>query len=180
MNVSQWLILGIIGFATLVSWNLWRGRTGILKLYLLSLLVLAALIVAAAAQALGAAGLTETANVVAIVFSVAGCATSPGLWQQEMRADLQAMQLYRPLAVGDLASWRGWLKAVDRLGAAWAALGYLLVFCAALAAAGATIRPPGPIPDRGPFLLALAPTALFALLSSWYIYRGARRLVPGA
>lgn len=180
MNLNQWLILGIIAFATLVAWNLWRGQTGILKLYLLSLLVLAALVLAAVAQTLDAPGLTETANSVAIFFSLAGCTTRPGLWQQEIGADLRETHIYDPLRPGDLVSWRGWLKAVDRCGAAWAALAYLLAYAIALLAVGLTIRPPGPASDRGAFLLALAPIALFALLSSWYIYRGARRLVPGA
>ena len=35
--------------------------------------------------------------------------------------------------------------------------------------------------DRTAFVLALAaPTALFAVLNTWYLYRGSRRLVPGA
>lgn len=180
VNPGQILILLVLVFATFLSWSYWRGRKGILRLYIISIVVLIALVSAAASQALQIASVIEPANLIAIAFSVAGCGTNPTLWREEIRADLEQTELLAPLAPGDLFSWKGLLKAVDRIGARLAALAYLALFVAGLVAAGATVQPTGPVPDRTPFLLALTPVALFALLSTWYFYRGARRLVPGA
>lgn len=180
MSVQQIATLAVIGFAILVAWNLWRGTTGFIHLYVLSVLVLLALVSAMVAQVFDLRPVIEPANLAAIALSLAGCASSPRLWQEEMEGDLKDTELYRPLAPSDWFSWRGWLKAVDRIGAGAAALAYLGLFGVVIAGVALTVQPVGPAADRGPSLFALAPAAVFAGLSTWYLYRGVRRLVPGA
>lgn len=178
--IGQILGLGVVAFAIVLGWGFWRGKAGILRLYLLSVVVLGALIIAAAAQLLNLENVIEPANAVAIAFSLAGLASGPSLWQQELRNDLQRARLYLPLSGRDLLTWGAWLKLVGRVGAARAAGGYLALFSLAFVAAALTVRPPGPSSDRTFFVVALAPSGLFAVLSAWYLYRGTRRVVPGA
>lgn len=179
MSLAQISILIIIGTATVVGWSLLRGAT-LFRLYWLALLVLAGLIVAAAGQIMAVRSVAETAILFAITFSFAGWASSPTLWRNELRRDLESTVLYARFEPRDLRSWRAWLKLVDRWGAATASLAYVAILLAPLAAAAATVQPTGPANERTPMMLALVPVAIFALLSAWYLYRGARRLVPGA
>jgi uncharacterized membrane protein len=80
----------------------------------------------------------------------------------------------------DLLSWRAWLKLVDRVGARWAALLYFAVYMVAITAA-ITITFVDSSTDRTIYTIlpATAP-ALFAVLSTAWIYKSARHLVPGA
>ena len=52
----------------------------------------------------------------AIALSLAALPGHPSLWEEQMKADLARMRLVHPLRAGDLLSWRGWLKLVDRIG----------------------------------------------------------------
>ena len=179
MSVEQIVKLVVIGFAIVLAWNLWRGQATI-HLYFLCVLVLLALATAAMAQILDLMPVIEPASLAAIGLSLAGCTGGSVLWQQEMRRDLEGTQLYRPLLATDLLSWRGWLKAVDRIGAGPAAVSYLALFALAIAGVALTVLPSGPAGDRTAAVVSLAPTAFFAVLSAWYLYRGVRHLVPGA
>ena len=171
--------LAVIGVAIFLAWNLWRGRA-LIPLYYMCGLVLVSLVASFIVQVENFGAAIDPANIAAISFALAACAGSSTLWQQEIGRDLEGTKVYAPFALADLRSWRALLKTVDRIGAGPAALIYLLVYAIAIAAVAATVRPVGPGADRAAFVFSLAPTALFALLSTWYLYRGARRLVPGA
>jgi hypothetical protein len=173
------VILVVIVLATIFCWAFWTGKRWI-RLYFLVLSVLVGLIAAAVSQALNLASVVEPANVVAIAFSFAASAAGPGLWRDEIRQDLErGGRLYSAISPADFLSWWGVLKLVDRLGARGAALAYLVPLVVALGAA-LVLQPLGVAGDRVPFLIALSPVAVFSLLSTWYVYRAARRLVPGS
>lgn len=180
VNVKTIAMLVVIGSATIVGWSFWRGHK-LMKLYLLSATVLVGLVLATVAQIVAIDGLAEAANGAAIAFAFAGACTAPSLWRDEIRQDMDRM----PGVIGlfearDFLSWKGFLKLVDRIGARGAALSYLVPFAVLLTLVELTIRPPGPDFDRGFYLIAFAPVVIFAFLSAWYVYRAARRLVPGA
>ncbi|MSQ24409.1 MAG: hypothetical protein EXR58_07670 [Chloroflexi bacterium] len=179
---SQAVILVILGLATLLGWNFWRGRTGILPLYYVSVVILVALVIATGSQVLQLSGFIEPANAAAIYIALSACATNPTMWRQEVSKDLERTRLYAALRPRDFLSWRGWLKVVDRIGAVRAVLVYLALFLAGLVGTALTAQPTtvSLAPDRAPYVLVLAPVVLFALLSAWYLYLAARRLVPGA
>ncbi len=170
--------LAIIAIAIFLAWNLWRGRA-LIPLYYVSWLVLISLGASFIVQAENVTVAIEPANIAAIAFALAGCAGGGVLWQQEIGRALESTRIYAPFTLSDVLSWRAVLKAVDRIGAGPAVLVYLLVFVLVIAAVALTVHP-GPSNDRTVFVLALAPTALFAVLSAWYLYHGVRRLVPGA
>jgi hypothetical protein len=97
----------------------------------------------------------------------------------QLRDDWERARVYQSLRASDLVSWRAWLKLVDRLGARGAAVAYFGVFCLGvgleLLALGITQ------PSTQLFLLlALSAPALFGALSAIWIYRGVRRVMPGA
>jgi hypothetical protein len=171
--------LVIIALATIIGYTVWRG-VGLFRLYWLVALLLGALAVATVGQLLQLAPVMEPANLVAIAFSCAGLASSPTLWRDEIRKNMEGLVIYGPFEARDLLSWRAWLRLVDRQGARSAALIYLGIFTIAIAAAASTVQPSNPSGDRMALVLSLAPVAVFAVLSSYYLYRGARRLVPGA
>ena len=171
--------LSVIGVAIFLAWNLWRGRA-LVPLYYVSLLVLVSLVASFVVQFVGVTAAIEPANIAAIALALVGCTGGGAIWEQEIGGALAGMRVYTPFAVRDLLSWRWVMKGVDRIGAGPTALVYLLVFGAAIAAVALTVQPVGPSTDRTALVLSLAPTALFAVLSAWYVYRGARHLVPGA
>lgn len=179
MRTEDIVRLAVIGIAIFLAWNLWRGRA-LVPLYYLSLLVLVSLVASLVAQVEALTLAIEPANVAAIAFALAGCTGGSALWEQEMGRDLEGIRVYAPFTFSDLLSWRGALKVVDRIGAGPAVLTYLLVFGLAIAGVALTVHPVGPFADRTALVLSLAPTGLFAVLSAWYLYRGVRRLVPGA
>lgn len=179
-GVSPLALLNVVvlAIATILCWSFWSGRRSI-PLYALSLIALAGLVGAALAQLFELSALVETATALAIGFSFAGSAAGPSLWREELRKDLEkAPRLYTALTASDLLSWQGLLKLVDRSGSRKAALTYLLPWVVGLIALEVTWRPVTPMSDRTFVWVAHAPIAAFALLSAWYVYRAARRLVP--
>jgi hypothetical protein len=180
MQPGQILVLVVLLFALVLGWSVSHGHSAGIPLYVLALVIPVALLAGAAAQLLNADAAVEAFNVIAIAFALAVLPSHPSLWQEQMQADLRRMRLVQPLDGRDLLSWRGWLKLVDRAGARRAALAYFAIYVVAIAAAlGSTFV--GPTSDRTIYttLAVLAP-ALFAVLSTIWIYQGARRLVPGA
>lgn len=180
MQPGQIFALIMLLFALVLGWSLSRGHSIGVPLYALSIVIVIALIAGSIAQLLDARSAVEALNVTAIALALAALPAHPTLWQEQMQADLQRIRLVQPLRPRDLLSWRAWLKLVDRIGARWAALLYFAVYLAAIAAA-VTITFVDSSADRSIYTIlpALAP-ALFAVLSTAWIYQGARRLVPGA
>jgi hypothetical protein len=179
MQPGQIFILLVLIFSIFLAWTLSRGRTAGVPLYGICVVIAATLVAGSIAQVLNAQGATEALNVTAIALSLAALPSHPVVWEEQMRADLQRMRLVHPLRASDLLSWRGWLKLVDRIGARRAAIVYLAIYAFAIAIAlAATLGAPA---DQTIYttLASLAP-AVFAVMSTTWIYRGARRLVPGA
>lgn len=180
MQPGQIVALLVLAFAVFFAWSLSRGRTLGVPLYALAVVIPASLLAGSLAQLLDAKGAIEALNVTAIALSLATLPSDATLWEEQMQADLKRMRLVHPLRSRDLLSWRGWLKLVDRIGARRAAAVYLGIYALAVGAALGTTptlgSPDGTVYSIVPFL---APTA-FALFSANRIYRGARRLVPGA
>jgi hypothetical protein len=181
MSPGHVLILVTLLLALFLGWSYSRSRPGPVPLYALALAILASLASAAITESMRLPAATEVLNVVAIAFSLAALPSSPSLWEAELQKALQGTRVYRSLAPGDFRSWRGWLKLVDRIGAARAALVYLAPFALALTAEAAVAGSAWPGADtRGFALVALLAPLTFALLSSLWLYRAARHLIPGA
>jgi hypothetical protein len=180
MRPGQLVILGTLLFAVYCGWSLSRGRPPGVTLYALAVAVLVSLVGAAAAQLVGAAAVIEPLNVVAIALSLAALPASPSMWEEEVDRALRTTRLYQAVRPSDLLSWKAWLKLVDRIGARRAGLAYLGVFAAAIV--GALVAPRlGPSTEQAAFaVVTVVSPGLFALLSAGWIYRSARRLVPGA
>ncbi len=180
MQPSQVFALIMLLFALVLGWSLSRGHSIGVPLYVLSIVIAIALIAGSIAQLLDARSVVEALNVTAIALALAALPAHPTLWQDQMRADLQRIRLVQPLRLRDLLSWRAWLKLVDRVGARWAALLYFAVYMVAITAA-ITITFVDSSTDRTIYTIlpATAP-ALFAVLSTAWIYKSARHLVPGA
>ena len=179
MQPGQILVLIVLVFALVLGWSLSHGHTAGVPLYALALVIPLALLAGGIAQLAGLDSVVEALNVIAIALSLAALPSHPSLWHEQMQADLRRIRLVQPIAARDLTSWRGWLKLVDRIGARWAALLYLGLYAVAIGTAlVATFGAPS---DRTVYttLAVLAPAA-FGLLSTMWIYRGARALVPGA
>jgi hypothetical protein len=180
MQPGQIFVLIVLVFALFLAWSLSRGHTVGVPLYGLAPAIAAALLVGSVAQLLNADGVVEALNMTAIALALAALPAHPTLWEEQMQADLRRMRLVQPLRPGDLLSWRGWLKLVDRIGARRAALVYFGIQLIAIAAAlAATYAAPGSDRPLYTTFAVLAP-ALFAVLTTTWVYRGARRLVPGA
>src|SRR5579871_185289 len=131
MSVRQIVIILILAFAIYLAWTFSRGRSGRVPLYLLPWLVAISLLAGAVAQLLGATGVVEALNVMAIAVSIAALASSPRLWREQVQRDLQGAKLERAFESADLLSWRAWLKLAKRLGAAPAACWYFGALAAA-------------------------------------------------
>ncbi len=180
MQPSQVFALIMLLFALVLGWSLSRGHSIGVPLYVLSIVIAIALIAGSIAQLLDARSVVEALNVTAIALALAALPAHPTLWQDQMRADLQRIRLVQPLRLRDLLSWRAWLKLVDRVGARWAALLYFAVYLIAITAA-ITITFVDSSADRTIYtILPAAAPALFAVLSTAWIYKSARHLVPGA
>jgi ABC-type Na+ efflux pump permease subunit len=180
MLPGQIMVLLVLVFAVLLAWSYSRGRTLGVRLYAITVVIAASLLGGSIAQLLNAEGAVEALNVTAIALSLAALASHPSLWEEEMQGDLRRIRLVQPVRARDLLSWRGWLKLVDRIGAKRAALAYLGIFALAIAAAlGATLGAESSDRTIYTTLASLTPAG-FAVLSGMRIYRGARRLVPGA
>jgi hypothetical protein len=180
MRPAQFFILGVLLFSVYLAWSLSRGRTSGVPLYAVSVAVMVALLSAAVVQLVGTSELIEPLNVVAMALSLAALPAGPSLWEEQMAHDLSATRLYRPMQPTDVLSWRAWLKLVDRCGARGASLVYLGVFAVAILAALFAPRV-GPSDEQAAFaLITVSSPTLFAFLSTIWIYRSARRIVPGA
>lgn len=180
MEAGQILILAILLFCVYLGWSLSRGRTGGVRLYVVPCAIGGSLLGAAGAQALGLGAAAEALNSAAIGLSLAALPSGGALWENEMRADLARTRTYQVARPADLLSWSAWLKLVDRVGARTAALGYLGGFAVAIGLALAATLRTRPDLEPGFALIALLAPSLFALLSAWWVYGAARRLVPGA
>ena len=179
MQPGQVVVLAVLLYAVVLGWSVTHGHSAGLPLYVLAAVIPICLLAGSIAQVMNAAGAVEALNVIAIALSLAALPSHPSLWREQMQADLSKTRLVQPVAAGDLLSWRGWLKLVDRIGARRASLLYFAVYAISIAAALAgTFAGPS---DRTIYttLAALSPT-LFAVMSTIWIYRGARALVPGA
>ena len=184
MQPGQIIILVVLLFSVFLGWMLYRGRTAGIKLYFVAVAVAASLLVGSFAQILDARSVAEVLNLTAIALSLAALPSHPGLWEDQIRADLERTRLYQRWRLADALSWRAWLKLVDRVGARAAALAYLGLFAVAVLAAVVSVLLESSVargPERTSYaVLATLGPALFAVLSTMWIYRSARRLVPGA
>ena len=180
MQPGQILVLLVLLFAIVLGWSLSRGRTAGVPLYAVAVVIPLCLLAGAVAQLLRAAGAVEALNVIAIALSLAALPAHSSLWREQMEADLRKTRLVQPLQPADLLSWRGWLKLVDRIGARRAALVYFGIYAVAVGAAlAATLADPAADRTIYTTIAALAPV-VFAIMSTMWVYRGARELVPGA
>jgi hypothetical protein len=180
MTPVQIVVLLVLLFSVFLGWSLWRGHTRWVRLYVIATGVPLALLGAALCHALGAPSLVEALNVAALSLSIAALPGSPAMWEEQVRADLQATRLYRPLEPKDALSWKAWLKVVDRIGALRGALAYLAIYVIALALAIATSFGTPSRVDPGFALAPFTAPGLFASLSTVWLYRAARRLIPGS
>ena len=179
MQPGQIFVLVVLLFALVLGWSLSHGHSAGVPLYALALVIPLALLAGSVAQLVGVLAVVEALNVVAIALALAALPSHPSLWHEQMQADLKKIRLIQPVAGRDLLSWSGWLKLVDRVGARRATLLYFALYAIAIAAALlATFGAPS---ERTIYttLAVLAP-AVFGLMSTMWIYRGARALVPGA
>jgi hypothetical protein len=183
MAPDQIIILVVLLFSVFLGWTLYRGRTAGIQLYLIAAIVAASLLLGSLARALDLRAAADVLIVAAIALSLAVLPAHPGIWEDQIRADLERTRVYQRWRLGDALSWRAWLKLVDRIGARSAALAYLGVFLAVIGAFIATSLDSRAQPgtsDRAAYLFASLPPVLLAVLSTIWIYRSARRLVPGA
>jgi hypothetical protein len=180
MTPVQLLVLGVLIFSIYLGWSLSRGHTRGVRLYLVALVVALSLFGAAASQVLGVPALVESLNVMAPALSLGALPSGPTLWEDQVRADLSATRLYRPLMPADMLSWKAWLKVVDKLGAMQAALGYMGLFVVALILDFAALMSAADAGDRAFAIAPLSAPGLFAILSAFWLYRAARRLVSNS
>jgi hypothetical protein len=191
-------MLALAGVASVLGWSYMRGKARWVSLWGLCLVVLASLVGAAACQAAAATDVgdqpisvkeaqerwragfsaaSDVLNVAALVLALAGLAAGPQLWEDQMRAAGESrrkrVSRFEPR---DVLSWRVWGEIVRGIGAERSALLWLALFVAAwganVAAAWAT-RPPD---DRAYLLAALAAPAAFGILSTFWMYRGVKRV----
>ena len=180
MAPVQILVLATLLFSVYLGWTLSRGHAGRIRLYIIAGVIALSLYGAALAQVFQSTGLVEALYVVALGLSLGMLPAGPWLWEEQIRRDLEATRLYTRFVLRDLASWKAWLKLVDRVGAARASLAYLALFVLAIVGVIATLLLRGPDTDRAFALAPLSAPGLFCILSAIWIYRTARRLVPGA
>ncbi|MPZ15477.1 MAG: hypothetical protein GEU73_13830 [Chloroflexi bacterium] len=180
VDLARIPVLVVLSFAVYLGWSYYRGRSGHVPLYAVSTTVAGALVGGVIVQAFRLGGAVEVLNLAAIAFSVAALASHPRLWEEQIGADLQRTHLYQRLRLADVWSWQAWLKLVDRFGAGGAALAYAGVFVVAVGAAALSLSSTVSRSELAVTLLPLGLPALFGILSTLWIYRGARRLVPDA
>ncbi len=180
MSPGQILILGVLSFSVYLGWRYSRGGGGAIPLYVVSLSVIGSLFGAAGAETLELAAAVEALTVTAIALSLAALTSGPSLWEEQIGRDLQRTRLYHAIRLRDFLSWGGWLKLVDRAGGARASLAYLGLFAVALTSQAVLARARRVASEEQFLYVALAAPVLFALVSTLWIYRSARRLIPDA
>ncbi len=179
MEPGRVVVIAVLMLAVYVCFSFMGGRKGRIRLYVLSLIVALCLFGAGVAQLTGLVGVVEMLNVACITLSLAALVSTPPLWEEQLRDDLEHARVYQSMRLRDFASWRGWLKLVDRIGARKATLVYFSVFVLGVVVQVFVFGLAQP--DLQPFvLLALLAPFLFAALSALWIYRGVRRVMPGA
>ncbi len=172
--------LAILIVSVYFSWRVIKGSLGGVPLYALVIAVPLCLFGVAIAALLEHRPLVELLTVAAVAFSLAVLPASPRLWEDELSADLKRTRVFQVLRAGDVLSWRAWLKLVDRIGAGRAALVFLGLEAVAIACAlPALLTISAEVPPGFALVTLLAP-ALLAALAAFWLYRAARRLVPGA
>jgi hypothetical protein len=180
MTPVQIVVLIVLLFSIFLGWSLSRGQTRGVRLYFVAVVVAASLVGAAASQLLGAPGLVEACTVIALALSLGALPSGPSMWETQMRSDLEATSLYRTIEPTDLLSWKAWLKLVDRIGASRAALGYLGVYLVGVLLAILVLLTSTASTDRTFAIIPLIAPILFAILTTLWVYRAARRLIPGS
>jgi hypothetical protein len=180
MGPTQIAVLVVLALSVYLCWNLLRGRTGGVRLYWVAVVVPFALLAAGVAQALRLDGAVEVLNVASIALALAALPAGSQLWQTQMAEDLKRTHLIQPFHAGDLLTWSGWLKLVDRIGAPRAAISYLAASVLGLVAAGLSfvLARPGDAPVYG--LLSLIPVGIFVAMATRCMFRSARQLVAGS
>jgi hypothetical protein len=172
--------LGILIVAVYFAWRVMKGSLGGVPLYVLVIAVPLCLFGVALAALVQNRSLVEVLTVAAVAFSLAVLPASPRLWEDELSADLQRTRVFQVIRAGDALSWRAWLKLVDRIGAGRAALVFLGLEVVAIACAlPALLAISAEVPPGFALVTLLAPSLLAAFAAFW-LYRAARRLVPGA
>jgi hypothetical protein len=172
--------LVILVVAVYFAWRIMKGSLGGVPLYGLVIAVPLCLLGVAFAALFENRPLVEVLTVAAVALSLAILPASPGLWEDELSADLRGTHVFQVIRAGDALSWRAWLKLVDRMGAGRAALVFLSVEAVAIGCAlPALLTISAEVPPGFALVTLLAPSLLAALAAFW-LYRAARRLVPGA
>ncbi len=172
--------LAILFVAVYFAWRVMKGSLGGVPLYPLVIAVPLCLFGIALAALVPSRPLVEVLTVAAVALSLALLPASPRLWEDELNADLRRTRVFQVIHAGDALSWRAWLKLVDRIGAARAALLFFSLEVVAIGCAlPALLAISAEVPPGFALVTLLAPS-LFAVLGSWWLYRAARRLVPGA
>jgi len=179
MDPSRIPVLVVLAFSLYVGWTYLSGRRGRIPIYAMALTVAVSLVCGAVAQLLHAGLLVEVLNLATISLSLAALASTPALWEVELRRDYDRTRLYQAVTSRDFASWAGWLKIADRVGGAKAALCYVAVFGVGTALQLLAWGLTDPAQELFVLLALLAPL-LFAVLSSAWLYRAVRRVMPRA
>jgi hypothetical protein len=180
IRLGDIVTLIILVVALYFSWRVSKGSSGGIPLYALVIAVPLCLFGVALATLLGSRPIVEVLMVAAVALSLALLPATPRLWEDELRADLKDTRVFQVIHAGDALSWRAWLKLVDRIGAGRAALAFLVLeIVAILCALPALLAMSAGIP-LGFVLAALFFPGLYAMLSTLWFYRAARRVVPGA
>lgn len=180
MRAGDIVILIILVVALYFAWRVSRGSAGEVPLYALVITVPLCLFGVAIAALLGRTPIVEVLMLAAVAFSLAVLPATPRLWEEKLRADLADTRVYQVFRAGDALSWRAWLKLVDRIGALRAALAFLGFEVAAILSAFPALMAMSAGVPTGFILAALAFPSLYALLATLWLYRAARRIVPGA
>jgi len=180
VDPSRIVTVLILAFALYAGWSFLHGGRGRVSLYAVAACIAVSLFGALPAAALRMRGAVEALTLAAISLSLAALASTPGLWEAQLRAAREHARVYQRFRPRDFLSWRGWLKVVDRIGARSAAMGYFGVF--ALGTVGQLLVAwlSEPQVDRPFFLVALLAPLLFSVVSAIWVYRAVRRVLPGA
>jgi hypothetical protein len=170
----------ILVVALYFAWRIAKGSNGGVPLYALAIGVPLCLFGVALAALVGNTPIVELLTVTAVAFSLALTVATPRFWEDELRADLEKTRVFQTLRAQDALSWTAWLKLVDRIGAARSALLFLLLEIVAMACAFPALLAVSAGIPVGFVLLTFAIPSLYAGLAAFWLYRAARRLVPGA
>jgi hypothetical protein len=180
MRPAELITLVILVVATYFSWRVMRGSSGGVPLYALIAVVPLCLLGVALAGLVDQRRIVEVLTVAAVAFSLAILPATPRLYEEELRADLKDTHVFQVFQPNDALSWRAWLKLVDRIGAGRAALVFLAVLVLAMLCALPVLLAMSQDVPPGFVLVTLVAPALFAGFATLWLYRAARRLVPGS